>query len=216
MSTTELSRILSRIETMEAELAALRKQAQQVLKAHGANMRSEAVTAPKRVNGYTLYIKQGGKRDKWKTLKDATKQKYAKQAKEMNEKVAKPRYVKALDKVVGLWDEDLQVFKPPKGRPPKDSVWDEQAGKYVKGDAKKTRAIAEKKSKCKHVFTRGGKINKKGSVCGAKCAGDFCPIHEAQHADKSSDSSDSYESYDSSDESAEITTIEGACSIQDE
>ena len=125
MSTTELSRILSRIETMETELAALRKQAQQVLKAHGAKVRSEADTAPKRVNGYTLYIKQGGKRDKWKKLSDATKQKYAKQAKEMNEKVAKPRYVKALDKIVGLWDEDLQVYKAPKGRPPKDSVWDQ-------------------------------------------------------------------------------------------
>tara|TARA_B100000401_G_scaffold385605_1_gene289413 strand:- start:7 stop:735 length:729 start_codon:yes stop_codon:yes gene_type:complete len=229
MSTTELSRILSRIETMETELAALRKQAQQVLKAHGAKVRSEADTAPKRVNGYTLYIKQGGKRDKWKELSDATKQKYAKQAKEMNEKVAKPRYVKALDKVVGLWNEDLQVYKAPKGRPPKDSVWDQDAGKYVKGGAKKKPvAVAEKKpaavvkkSKCQHVFVRGGKVNKKGSVCGAKCTGDFCPLHAAQHLDDSSGSSgssgsyDSYDSYDSSEESVELTKVQGVCSKED-
>ena len=145
------------------------------------------------MNGYTLYVKEGGKRSSWKGLSERTKAKYSGRAKKMNGGGAPPRRIKGLEEIVGAWDDDEQTYKRPKGRPPKDSVWNSSTGKYEKKGRTAKGKYEKKSNKCTHVFTRGGKVHKKGSKCGAKCSGSYCTSHARQHEEESESESESEE-----------------------
>ena len=190
MATYDLARIMSQIEKMEKGLAVLKRQAAEAIKAQGRATRPVADTGTGRMNGYTLYVKEGGKRSNWKGLGERTKAKYSKRAKKINGGGAPPQKIKGLEEIVGVWNDDEQTFKRPKGRPPKDSSWNAATGKYEKKERTAKGKYEKKSNKCMHVFKRGGKVHKKGSTCGAKCSGSYCTLHARQHEEESESESE--------------------------
>ena len=195
MTTYDITRIMAQIEAMEKGLAVLKRQAAKALRSQGVE-RPVAATGTGRMNGYTLYVKEGGKRSNWKGLSDRTKAKYSTRAKQMNGSGKTPRRVKGLEEIVGVWNDDVQTYKRPKGRPPKDSVWNSATGKYEKKGRTAKGKYEKKSNRCTHVFTRGGKVHHKGSKCGAKCSGSYCATHTRQHEDDD-DSCDMWQSMSS-------------------
>ena len=182
--------IMNQIASMEKQIALLKMMMQTIA---GTTIKSDASAVPpskrtdtvavsKRVNGYTLFLKEGGKRNQWKSVSKKKKEELAARAKKMNEKTCTPKEKKVVD---AMFNSDLQIFVRPKGRPPKGMVWNDKTGKYQKD------ALPVKK--CKHMMMRGAN---KGKACGKKCTGElgYCTAHLKHYVDSSGSESESSES----------------------
>ena len=177
MTEYDIPSIMNQIASMEKQIALLKNMVHNIA---GTTTKSDAVavTPSKRVNGYTLFLKEGGKRNQWKSVSKKKKEELAARAKKMNEKTCTPKEKKSVE---AMFDKDLQIFVRPKGRPPKGMVWNEKTGKYQKDELPI--------KKCKHKIMRGAN---KGKACGKKCTGElgYCTAHLKHYVDSSGSESE--------------------------
>ena len=156
---------------MERQLVSLKKIVDNFTK------RADTDAVSTRVNGYTLFLKEGGKHNQWKSVGKKEKEQLATRAKKLN---GTSPYEKKKS-VDATFNEDLSIFIRPKGRPPKGMVWNDKTGNYQKDKLPV--------KKCKHKMMRG---KNKGKACGKKCTGEYCTAH-LKHYVTSSESESSLE-----------------------
>ena len=187
MTEYDIPSIMNQIASMEKQIALLKNMVHNIAGtttksdavAVTSSKRTDTVAVSKRVNGYTLFLKEGGKRNQWKSVSKKKKEELAARAKKMNEKISTPKEKKTVE---AMFDKDLQIFVRPKGRPPKGMTWNDKTGKYQKDELPV--------KKCKHKIMRGAN---KGKMCGKKCTGElgYCTAHLKHYVESSESESDS-------------------------